>query len=227
MTSRASIVESFAGLVALLILLSAINTAAQAPTARAKMRSITPNQPAPELYSDKISLRITLMNLPGAKEPSSSCEGEFKIYFVAEQDFEKTMRQLQREGKNRDLKPEYFPNKILLAEGVFKQPRLATLQERMVVRQGIDFKRKIPREQQTSFSSILNFYSVKVYDAKLKKAVYGSDVFVVPPFDSDSSGGDGFAPLSDLYLNLYVSDDGSLYKSNRKSLSGTTEWKPR
>lgn len=166
------------------------------------------------------------MNLPGAAESQSYWEGEFQIYFVAERDFEKIMRQLAKEGKNRDLKPDYFPNKILLGKGNFSGKKLTTLPERTILRPGIEFKSKIPTDEQTSFSSILSFYSVKVHDAKLKKDVFGSSVFIVPPFDNEANVQDAPSARTDLYLNFYVSDDGSLFKSNRKRASQMTEWKP-
>ncbi|HZH29672.1 MAG TPA: hypothetical protein VEY11_02700 [Pyrinomonadaceae bacterium] len=206
----------------------AVNGLHPASTQRARIdrRSIKPNQPTPELYPDKLSMKITLMNLPGAHLSRSGWEVEFKTYFVAEQDFARTMKQLAREGKSRELRPEYFSSRILLAEGKFSKNNIRTLRERTFWREGIDFKNRIPYQQQTSFSSLLSFYSVKIYDAKLKKNIYGSDVFVVPPFDMDSNDRNNFSPTSGLYLNFYVSDDGSLYKSSRKSASETTEWKP-
>jgi len=190
-------------------------------------RTITPNKPTPELYSDSLALKVTLMNLPGAETPGSSLEVEYKVYFVPEQSFEAAMRQLKREGRARELKPEYFPDKILLAEGRVGKDSLRTLEERTTWRRGIGFKRKVPSAQQTSFSSIITFYSVKVYDARLKKAVYGSDAFIAPPFDTESGDRDNFSPATALYLNFYVADNGDLYKSNRKGASESTEWRPR
>lgn len=199
---------------------------AQNPQAKVDRRTITPNSVTPELYSDNLSLKITLMNLPGAKSAASYWQFEYKIYFVAEAEFEKTIRQLKKEGKNRELRPEYFPNKTLLAEGKLDKRDLSTLQTRTVIRDGIEFKRKIPTEQQTPFSSILSFYSIKIYDGDLKKDVYQSDSFIVPPFDTDSDDKSNFLPRSHVYLNFYVSPEGALYRSNRKSASETTEWKP-
>jgi hypothetical protein len=198
----------------------------QTQRARIDRRTIKPNQPTPELYPDKLSVKITLMNLPGAGLPRSGWQVEFKTYFVPEQEFEWNMKQLAREGKSGELRPEYFPGRILLAEGSFSKNKLGTLRERTFWREGIDFKNKIPYRQQTSFSSLLSFYSVKIYDAKLKKNIYGSDVFVVPPFDIDSNDRNSFSPATALYLNFYVSNDGALYKSSRRSASETTEWKP-
>jgi hypothetical protein len=144
---------------------------------RIDRRTITPNRPAPELYADKLSLKITLMNLPGAEALPSSWQVEYKVYFVAEQDFEKTVREMNKAGKGCELRPEHFQSKILLAEGQFSKQKLASLKERGFLRQGIPFRGKVPHELQTSFSSIMSFYSVKVFDAKLKKNIYGSDVY--------------------------------------------------
>ena len=212
----------------LVLLLAASVVMAQAPGQRVKIdrRTISPNRPAPELYADKLALKLTLINLPGASEPSSSWQLEYKVYFVAEQDFERVVKQLNKEGKGRELSPEDFPTKILLADGQLNKRKLSTLPDRTLWRQGIDFKSKIPLEQQTAFASIMCFYSVKIYDAKLKKNVYGSDVFVVPPFDTNTNDRENFTANTTLYLNFYVADDGALYKSNRKSASEITQWRP-
>ena len=193
---------------------------------RIDRRTIRPNLIAPELYSDKLSLKITLMNLPGAATSASHWEVEFQLFCVPEQDFEKTMKELNKAGKGRELRPEYFPSKILLATGKFNKQRLDTLRERAFLRQGITFRDKVPPELQTSFSSLMSFYSVKVFDGKLKKDIYGSDVFIVPPFETDTNDRNSLAPRTDLFLNFFVADDGSLFRSNTKGASETTEWKP-
>lgn len=189
-------------------------------------RTIRPNQPAPELYADELSLKITLMNLPGAAIPASHWEVEYKVFFVAEQDFERTVKEMNKAGKGRELRPEHFQSKILLAEGKFNKAKLSTLKDRAFLRQKIDFRGKVPHQQQTSFSSIMSFYAVKVYDAKLKRDVYGSDVFIVPPFEPDTNDRNSLSPRNELFLNFFVADDGSLYRSNSKSASESTEWKP-
>jgi hypothetical protein len=196
------------------------------PGVRIDRRTITPNLSAPELYSEQMSLKISLVNLPGADVPGSYWQGEFKVYFVAEQDFQRIMKELQRDGRNRELKPEYFPSRIMIAEGNFTKNRLRTLDERTFLREGILFKRKIPAPQRTSFSSLLTFFSVKVHDAKLKQDAYRSDVFIVPPFDTDSNETGTFSPRSSLYLSLYVDDRGSLFWSSRKQAGESTVWNP-
>ena len=218
--------RSFYFLVLLVFALSAIRSQAQNSQVKVDRRTIEPNRVTPELYADNLSLKVTLMNLPGAKNSASYWQAEYKIYFVAEAEFEKVFRQLKKEGKNKELSPEYFPNKTLLAEGKLNKRGLSTLPSRTTIRDGIEFKRKIPTEQQTAFSNILSFYSVKVYDGDLKKDIYQSDVFVTPPFDTDSSDRNSFTPRSHVYLNFYVSPEGAIYRSNRKSASETTEWRP-
>ena len=202
------------------------NFQAQNPQAKVDRRTIAPNRVTPELYSENLSLKITLMNLPGAKNSASYWQVEYKLYFVGEAEFEKTFSQLKKEGKSRELNPEYFPNKTLIADGKLSKRDLKTLQARTVIRDGIEFKRKVATDQQTSFSNILSFYSVKIYDGDLKKDIYQSDVFIVPPFDTDSDDKTTLQARSHVYLNFYVSPDGALYRSNRKSASETTEWKP-
>ena len=189
-------------------------------------RTIPRNRMAPELYSDKLALKITLMNLPGAATSTSYWEVEFQVFFVPEQDFGKNLKDIKNAGKGRELRPEYFPTRILLATGKFNKHRLGTFKERAFVRRGIAFRNKIPAEQQTSFSSLMSFYSVKVFDGKLKKDIYGSSVFIVPPFESDTNAGNSLLPRTDLFLNFFVAENGSLYKSNTKSASESSEWNP-
>lgn len=189
-------------------------------------RTITPNRIAPELYSDKLSLKITLMNLPGAATSTSYWEVEYQVYFVPEQDFRKNLSDMKKSGKGRELRPEYFPTKILLATGKFNDHSLGTLKDRAFLRQGIPFRNKIPADQQTSFSSLLSFFSVKVYDGKLKKDIYESSVFIVPPFEKDSDPTHRLSPRTELFLNFFVANDGSLYRTNNKSASETAEWNP-
>jgi hypothetical protein len=189
-------------------------------------RTITPNRIAPEVYSDKLSLKITLMNLPGAATSTSYWEVEYQVYFVPEQDFRKNLSDVKKSGKGRDLRPEYFPTKILLATGKFNDHSLGTLKDRAFLRQGIPFRNKIPADQQTSFSSLMSFFSVKIYDGKLKKDIYESSVFIVPPFEKDSDPHHSLLPRTELFLNFFVADNGSLYRTNNKSASETTEWNP-
>ena len=202
-----------------------VGGAGQQPKMRVDGRTIKPNLIAPELYSDKLSLKITLMNLPGATTLTSHWEVEFQVFLVPEQDFGKNLKEIKKAGNARELRPEYFPSRILLATGKFNKRRLSTLKERAFVRQ-IDFRNKVPPQQQTSFSSLMSFYSVKVFDGKLKKDIYGSAVFIVPPFERDSNDRNSLLPRTELFLNFFVSEDGSLYKSNTKSASETTEWNP-
>jgi hypothetical protein len=181
---------------------------------------------ASQLYSDNLSLKITLMNLPGAATLTSYWEVEFQVFFVPEEDFGKTLKDLKDAGKSRELRPEYFPSRILLAKGKFKKHSLGTLKDRAFLRQGFPFKNRIPKDQQTSFSNLVSFYSVKVFDGKLKKDIYGSDVFVVPPFERDTNDRKNLLPRTFLFLNFFVDERGSLYKSNTKRDSESMEWNP-
>src|ERR1700752_1074295 len=184
---------------------------------RVDRRTIRANLIAPELYSDNLALKVTLMNLPGAATSTSYWEVEFQVYFVPGKDFGNNLKDIKNAGKDRELKPEYFPTRILLATGKFNKHRLGTLNERAFWRRGIAFRNKIPPDQQTTFSSLMSFYSVKVFDGKLKKDIYGSAVFIVPPFERDANDSNGLLPRADLFLNFFVAEDGSLYRSNTKS----------
>src|ERR1041384_3399734 len=89
-----------------------VGGAGQQQKMRVDGRTIKPNLIAPELYSDKLSLKITLMNLPGAVTQASHWEVEFQVFFVPEQDFRKNTEDLKKSGKGRELRPEYFPTRI-------------------------------------------------------------------------------------------------------------------
>ena len=202
-----------------------VGGAGQQTKIRVNRRVVKPNVIAPELYSDTLSLKITLKNLPGATTPTSHWQVEFQVFFVSEQDFGKNLKDIKEAGKYRELKPEYFPSRILLAKGKFNKQGLSTLKERAFVHEGIVFRKKIPPNQQTTFCRIINFFSVKVFDGKLKKDIYDSAVFIVPPFDTDTDDS-SLLPRTNLFLNFFVADDGWLYKSNTKKASETTEWNP-
>ncbi|HEX7331188.1 MAG TPA: hypothetical protein VF290_06795 [Pyrinomonadaceae bacterium] len=204
-----------------------VGSAGQEQKMRLDGRTIPPNRMAPELYSDNLSLKVTLMNLPGAATLTSYWEVEFQVFFVPERDFGNNLKDIRKAGKSRELRPEYFPSRILLATGKFNKHKLGTLKERAFLRRGIPFRNKIPAEQQTSFSSLMSFYSVKVFDGKLKKDIYGSSVFIVPPFEDDTNASNSLIPRTDLFLNFFVAENGSLYRSNSRSASESTEWKPR
>ena len=203
-----------------------VGGAGQEQKMRIDGRTITPNRIAPELYSDKLSLRITLMNLPGAATSTSYWEVEYQVIFVPEQDFRKNLNDIRKAGKSRELRPEYFPTRILLATGKFNKHRLGTLKERAFLRQGIPFRNKIPAGQQTSFSSLMSFFSVKIFDGKLKKDIYESSLFIVPPFEKDSNPNNSLLPRTELFLNFFVAENGSLYRTNTRSASETTQWNP-
>jgi hypothetical protein len=59
-----------------------VGGAGQEPKWRIDGRTITPNRLAPEVYSDNLSLKITLMNLPGAATSTSHWEVEYQVIFV-------------------------------------------------------------------------------------------------------------------------------------------------
>jgi hypothetical protein len=209
-----------------LLLLGLWPVGGQEQKIRVDRRTILPNVSAPELYSDQLSLKITLMNLPGAATSSSYWEVEYQVFFVPEKDFGQNLKDVRSAGKSRELRPEYFPTRILLATGKFNKNGLRTLKERAFVRKGISFRNKIPTEQQTSFSSLMSFFSVKVFDGKLQKDIYSSSVFIVPPFDRDTNDVNSLFPRTHLFLNFFVAENGSIYRSNTRSASESTEWKP-
>ena len=210
----------------LLLILWPVGGVGQEQKIKVSPRTVKRNLIAPELYSDKLSLKITLMNLPGAATSTSHWEVEFQVFFVPEQDFSKNLKDINKAGKGREFRPEYFPSRILLAQGKFNKHSLDTLKKRAFVRQGIVFRKRVSAEHQTTYSRLVSFFSVKVFDGKLKKDIYGSSVFVVPPFDTETDNSTSLLPRTHLFLNFFVAEDGSLYRSNTRTDSESTEWNP-
>ncbi|MDT7541540.1 MAG: hypothetical protein QOE33_1444 [Acidobacteriota bacterium] len=197
-----------------------------------RRRYIEPNMLAPELYSDKLSMKLTLVDLPGASDPRSAWEGTYKLYFISEAEFEKVGRELTRKAREENggarvagwnPTPADFPEKILLAEGSISKKNLATPQQRVHLQENIAFKEKIPAELRTKGAHLLSAYSVKVFDAKLKTPVYDSGIFMAFPFD-DQTDPDKIAPRTIVYTNFIVTPKGQIWESQLPRKDGDTNW---
>lgn len=172
---------------------------------------------APDLYADKLNFRATLVNLPGSDTAKSNWQTSYMIYFVPEADFDNSISKIGR----REPVAGDFSEKILLASGEINKTSLRNISERVVEKNAIKFNSKISKASKTEFAKIIVFYSVKIYDAKLKQNILRSSLFITPPFNVDSSNKQ---PRRNLYLNFFVTDGGKLFTSNQERLKSETNW---
>ncbi|HKR01809.1 MAG TPA: hypothetical protein VJT09_14105 [Pyrinomonadaceae bacterium] len=188
---------------------------------RGTFRTREPNLYAPQLYVDRLRLKMTLVDLPGASDPRSSWEVSYQVFFVPEGKYYEALRQLPEGGSNP--RPAQFPGRMLLAEGQLKKNKLGTIQERTSVRGDIAFKAKVPDEQRTKFARLITSYSVKIFDAKLNTPVYHTGIFTTFPFD-DSTGASNAVPRDTIYLNFIITPQGQLNRSQWARKDGDTNW---
>jgi hypothetical protein len=205
--------------VLLLILATAHNALAQG-RGRGTFRTREPNVHAPQLYSDRLKLKVTLVDLPGAGDAHSTLEVSYQVFFIPEEKYYEAVQQLPPGGSNP--RPAQFPGRMLLAEGHVRKSGLATIQERTTVRD-IPFKVKIPDEQRTKFARVLTSYSVKIFDAKLNTPVYHSGIFVTFPFD-DTASTTNVVPRDTIYLNFIITPQGQLNRSQWARSDGDLNW---
>jgi hypothetical protein len=205
-------------LLALCSLPSGSTAHAQAPSTGFK--EIEPNVHAPQFYSDRLNLKMTLVNLPGADEPGSSWEASYQIFFVSEADFKKVLNARPAGGWNPT--PADFPRRLMLGQGTFKRTSLRTLPDRSYLSGNIPLKMKVADKDRTKYAVLLTSYSVKVFDARLKSSVYRSGVFITRPFVEEAGGGETARRL--LYANFFVNPDGRLFYSQRPRNSEATSW---
>jgi hypothetical protein len=165
-----------------------------------------------------------LINLPGASQPGSFWELEFEIYFVSEASFKQTMRRLVGEAGSTNPQASDFQEKILLRSGKFKITRLKSLDDRTRLIGPITFKAKVPDAQRTQAASLITSYSVKIYDASLKKTIFDAGLWVTKPFEADNSQSENAIPRRTLYANFFVSPKGELFKSQWARNGTDTTW---
>ena len=197
---------------------------AVAPQTR-NMGSLTreDNVHAPQLYADKLDFIATLVDLPGAKNKKSYWELSYQLYFVPEENYWAAVRRLPRGGSNPDV--DYFPGKIVIAEGHRKTRRLATLDERTITLTGFPFKRKVPDPLRTKFAVLITNYAVKIFDAELNTTVTRSGFFITEPFEMTSEDQSQAIARKTIYLNFGVNPNGTLNGSQRVR-SGKTRISP-
>ena len=185
---------------------------------------IEPNHYSPNLYSESLDSKFTLINLPGASQPGSFWELEYEIYFVSEAAFRETMRRLVGVSGSANPQASDFQEKILLRRGKFKVTRLSSLDDRTRLIGPITFKSKVPDAQRTQAASLITSYAVKIYDASLKTTIFDAGLWVTKPFEADTSQPENAIPRRTLYANFFVSPKGDLFKSQWVRNGTDTTW---
>jgi hypothetical protein len=191
----------------------------QAPSTGFK--EIEPNVHAPQLYSDHLNLKMTLVNLPGAADAGSVWEASYQVFFISEAGFRQVLNGRPPGGWNPT--PADFPSRVLLGQGNFKRTALQALPERSFVSGNIPLKAKVADRDRTKYAVVMTSYSVKIFDARLKSTVYRAGVFISRPF-AEGTGGEGETARKLLYANFYVNPDGRLFYSQRPRNSEATTW---
>lgn len=187
------------------------------------------NNYALKLYADKLDFQATLVDLPGAKLAGSSWHLSYEVYFVGETDFNEAIQNISKVEKvgngvikrTGDPTKQDFPKKSLLTKGEFTKKSLGEISDRIVEKKGFDFKKIVADELRTEIAKIIIFYTVKVYDAKLKKNVYRSGLFIQSPFEVEK---DIKQAKSELFLSFYITDEGELFASSRARDKSDTSW---
>ncbi|HVG30629.1 MAG TPA: M56 family metallopeptidase [Pyrinomonadaceae bacterium] len=206
----------------------------QDPKVQSRMRMgprTEPNTLAPELYSDKLTLQLMLVNLPGAADAASYWEGSYQLYFIPEAEERRVLdakyKELAPNGGSVafDTSPSDYKEKILLSEGKFKKSGLATLPDRTLRVDNISFRERVPDAQRTKRGTLMTAYSVRVFDGRLKAPVYHSNEWMARVFDADAAGdGEKLLPRTVVYANFFVSPKGDMYVSQWARDSKDTNW---
>jgi len=188
-----------------------------------RIRSLEPNLYSPNLYADRLKMKFTLINLPGASQPGSYWEISYKLYYISEAEYRKVIMQSGR-GGGTITESTQFPEKILLTTGHYKSWHLGILRQRTHIQDGITFKAKIPDKDRTKFAILMTNYSIKIYDAKLKSTVYRSGIWLTNPFADDTAQPQNAVPRTVIYTNFYVSPNGELFESQWPRDNNSTDW---
>lgn len=208
----------------LLLLPIAIGNTQDDKSKRGSFVHIEPNHYSPSLYSESLASKFTLINMPGASQPGSFWELEFEIYFVSESAYQQTMRRLVGAAGSANPQASDFQEKILLRKGKFKVTRLNALDDRTRLIGPITFKAKVPDAQRTQAASLITSYSVKIYDASLKKTIFDAGLWITKPFEGDARQPEIAIPRRTLYANFFVSPEGNLFKSQWARNGTDTAW---
>lgn len=199
-----------------------LNSSVQAQTRSKSFRKTEPNVHAPELYANRIKIKLSLVDLPGAVESESYWEVSYQIYFISEASLQAAIKNVPTGGWNPT--PADFPGRILLGQDTFRRNRLRTLADRTYLSKAIPLKAKVPDKMRTKFATILTSYSVKIFDARLQSNIYKAGTFAGQPFTEDPAAGGREIARTLLYANFYVNPKGRLFYSQRPRNSDSTTW---
>jgi hypothetical protein len=176
---------------------------------------ITANAYSPGLYSDKIDFQILLVNLPGVDIKGSTFEGSYKTYFMPEGELEKLLQ--GKGGVIDELSASDINNKTLINSGKFNKSVLGS--SRLFEKVGIPFKSKVPDNLRTMVGKVIVFYSIKIYDAKLKKTVFKDSSFMYSVYEGNTE-----TARKTICLSFFVNENGKLYTSSLARDKSSTSW---
>ncbi len=224
-------------LLSAMVCLYALLPSAQAQERRpvfGRRHRIEPNLYAPEFYAEKLRLKFTLVDLPGASDAQSRWEMSYQLYFVSEAEFQKALKEEEKKRGNIapnesrvfawNPTPADFPVKILLVEGKFNKTNLGTLPDRIYYRDDVFFKSKIADKDRTKGAHLMTAYSAKIFDASLKQPLYTSGLFIAFPFDDAQIAPEKIVPRTTIYTSLKVSPEGGIYPSQLPRGDSDISW---
>ena len=174
------------------------------------------NKYAPNLYSDKINIQVLLVNLPGLNTKGSNFQGSFKMYFIPEGELENFVQ--SKGGAIDELNESDISNKVLLGSGTFNKTLLSS--SKIYEKIGIPFKQKVSDKQRNMLGKVEVFYTVKIYDAKLKTNVYKNSSFSYSVFDRNDLN----QARNTFNLSFFVNEKGQLYTSSLPREKTSTTW---
>ncbi len=193
-----------------------------------KYRVSLSNLLTPELYADELLIKHMLVDLPGAAAPESKWEVSWQVWFIPESEQKRVEAEIMLKTDSRTFawnpRPNDFPGKIALANGVFNQVGLEQLQDRINISMAFPLKAKIPEYLQTKFASLMVSYSVKIFDAKLDRTISRSGIWMTKPFDDDPNNPLRSIPRTMLHSNWYVTESGEVFTSQEPRRSMNTKW---
>lgn len=180
--------------------------------------NIAPNRFAPEFYADDLYVKAALVNLPGANVAGSSWMLSYEVYFLPEGHLKEVA--LKKGGRlGAETGASDFPKRVFLGKGDFTKKDLKTLPERTTTGEKFAFKSKVPAAQQTEGATLLTIYTLKIYDAKLRKTLVKSSLFFGRMFIGDKQ------KREKIYLNFYVEPSGEVYDSQLPKEDDSTDWR--
>ncbi len=205
--------KMFFALVFVLMLIAFTDVNAQ--NNKGTLTRTTANAYSPNLYSDKINFQILLVNLPGVDIKGSTFEGSYKTYFMPEGELEKILR--SSGGVIDELSASDITNKTLLNSGKFVKSALNS--NRLFEKIGIPFKSKVSDSLRTMVGKVIVFYSIKIYDAKLKKSVFKDSSFIYSVYEGNTE-----TARKTICLSFFVNENGKLYTSSLARNKTSTTW---